>query len=858
MAPSEKQPFYDPIPPTYDEATAGSSSHGDVWHRSESPARNEAGGEHESQSLLNRSNGASSSSRRPHGYQPPTVESDDDSDLDSLLESGSEAEEAEQVRREIEEMDVEEPGGSGNTLWGKRIPFSLSLPRWKWSWRPRLPTMPRMRVFLPQRPPEEDSGANTNNNTGEDSTANEGDANATRRRFVLPKVNGMIALIIFARLLAVFMIMGFVYLVFASDLFGSFNNRLSAGMRFNAEDLRIHVLDSVDPMRLRASVQHFSSYAHIAGTEGDYATAMDVETMFGRAGLDEASVDEYHVYINYPRKDGRAIQIMEGDKAIWTADLEETDPGTETAGRSTYAFHGHSKSGDVKGPLIYANYGSRDDFKKLKDQGIETKDAIALVRYYGTQEDGALKVKAAEMAGFAGCIIYSDPAEDGFVKGEVAPKGRYMPADGVQRGSVSLSSWVVGDVLTPGWESKSDMPRMKREQTPGLVKIPSLPLSWKNAQVLLQHLKGYGQKVDDDWEGGVPEVDEWWTGNSTSPIVRLKNKQDENDKQAIWNVYGRIEGMEQTAKTILIGNHRDAWAWGATDPHSGTAVMIELARIFGDLLLRGWRPLRTIEFMSWDAEAYNFIGSTEYVENNLDSLRENALAYINLDSAVSGTEFHAAGSPALQRTLLRAMGRLEDPIRNTTLKELWDQRSGELEGLGSGGDYLAFQDIAGTSSIDLEFRGEMYPHHSSYDNFDLVEQHIDPEFAYHGLMTQLVALIILDLADKAVMPFDMVAYGDRLERWVNDLAKWAGNKEGEASKLSFQGMTDAVSLIKKNAMEFARWESEWDQVISNSGGWEDGAMGAKRVEYNSKMGEFESALLDLELGGGVSVLSFLS
>lgn len=843
MAPSEKQPFYDPVPPTYDEALASGSRQDHDWpHPRSSIDNNEA----ESQSLLRRPDTVAGSSRRPNGYHPPTVESDS-SDIDSLLESDTDDDEADQVRREVEELDIEEPPSSRGLSWGKRIGFSL--PRWKWSWRPRLPRLPRVRIQLPQRPESTDSPDATEN-----TEAAEGETATETRRWPFPKLNGMMAFIIFARVLAISIILGFVYLLFATDFF-SVGGRLGGGFRFNAEDLRVHVLNSVDPRRLRASVKHFSSYAHIAGTEGDYATAMDVDSMFARAGLEEIKVDEYKVYINYPRKDGRSVEIMDGDKSIWSASLEEEDTGGETAGHPTYAFHGHSKSGDVRGPLIYANYGSKEDFKSLKEKGIDTKGAIALVRYYGTQGDRALKVKAAELAGFAGCLIYSDPADDGFLKGEVAPAGRYMPADGVQRGSVSLMSWVVGDVLTPGWESKDGQPRMKVDDSPGLVKIPSLPLAWRDAQVLLQHLKGHGEKVPNAWQGGVPEVDEWWTGDHKSPIVRLRNEQDENEKQPIWNVYGKIFGMEQTAKSIIIGNHRDAWGFGAADPHSGTAIMIEMARIFGDLILRGWRPLRTIEFMSWDAEEYNLIGSTEYVENNLKNLREDAYAYINLDTVVVGPEFHAAGSPVMRKTLLHALGRIQDPNLNKTLRELWEERNQELEGLGAGSDYVAFQDIAGTSSLDLEFRGEPFPYHSSYDNFDLMENVIDPEFVYHGLMAQVVGLLILDLADKAVMPFDMPAYGDKLISWVDDLSKWAEIQiEDEDPPLDFQELKDAAHIVKSAADTFSQWEEKWDHMIMQSGGWEGNDVGQARLDYNNKMAAFETALLDLEMGGGVRFL----
>ncbi|KAK4067183.1 uncharacterized protein Triagg1_7911 [Trichoderma aggressivum f. europaeum] len=847
--PSEKVPFYDPVPPTYDEALAG-SSRGWATHTRERDAIDERNAtETESRSLLPRAGDSSQGSRRPDGYRAPTVETDDE---DSVWDSDSDADETNQVRREMEELEIEEPGRTGGSIWGKRIGFNLSLPAWRFSWRPRLP---RIRIRLPSRP----SAAPADNSAAEEAVDREDLDNVRSwlRDFAFPKVNSMMVIVTVARLLALGIVIGFMYFLFASGMLSGLTNGMNnVGMRFDPEDLRVHLQKTVDPRRMRAAVKIFSSYAHIAGTEGDYATALDVEAMFNKAGLDVVEMDDYYVYLNYPRENGRAVQILDetGDNAIWTAELEEVERGGESAGKQTLAFHGHSKSGDVRGPLIYANYGAREDYQKLKEMGINTTGAIALVKYYGTQTDRALKVKGAELAGFAGCIIYSDPADDGFLKGDVAPGGRYMPEDGVQRGSVSLMSWVVGDVLTPGWESKKEVPRMKVEESQGLVKIPSLPLAWRDAQVLLQNLKGFGQLVPVAWRGGVPEVGQWWTGNESSPVVRLQNEQDENEKQPIWNVYGKIIGMETSAKSIILGNHRDAWAFGATDPHTGTAIMIELARIFGDLVDRGWRPLRSIEFMSWDAEEYNLIGSTEFVEKNVDALRENAFAYINLDTVVSGQDFRAAGSPPLRKSLFHAMERVVDPNFNTTLKDLWDRRGSKLEGLGAGSDYVAFQDIAGTSSLDLEFAGEAFPYHSSYDNFDLMEQVLDPGFTYHGILAQVVGLILLDLADRPIMPFDMVNYGRSLETWVGDLESWA-NKEAEKKKhkgvLKFEDLKDAAATVSVKAQQFSKWEMEWDRLVIRSGGWETQELGAARIAYNNKMAMFETSLLDLELGGGI-------
>ena len=705
------------------------------------------------------------------------------------------------------------------------------------------------------------------------------------------------------RLLALFLILGFVWLLFMSDVFTNMSRRIG-GQMFDPEQVRQHVLHMVDPAQMRATLHHFTSYAHLAGTEGDWALARDVRNAFLREGLEDVVVDEYQVFLNYPRVDGRAVEILSGDgddqKAIWSAKLEELDLGGETAGYPTLAFHAHSRSGDVRGPLIYAHYGSRDDFKQLKDLGVETKGAIALVRYYGGQDgdDPALKVKAAELAGFAGCLIYSDPADDGFKRGDVAPNGRFMPSDGVQRASVSLSNMVMGDLLTPGWESVEGQPRMTLEQAKSLPGIPSLPLAWRDAQELLQQIRGFGVKVPGTWRGGIPDMgDTWWSGNASGPVVRLRNEQDEEGRQTIWNVYGRINGIEQAEKKIFIGNHRDARSFGGVDPGTGTAVMVEVARVIGDLAARGWRPLRTVEFASWDAGAYNLEGSTEFVENNLEILQADAYAYINLGAAVSGTRFRAAGSPVFRRVLGRVLDRVLDGDANATLRALWDEgdetgdhdAGGGLRALAdTHGDYAPFQLLAGTSSLDLSFVGgaidgepaTRYPAHSSYDTYDWVSRVGDPDFAYHAMLAQVILLLVLELADRPVLPFDMANYALQIGRYAEELERWIAERPGKRSddgpgdgdqdvdqknarkegggeakqgELDVGAIRTAAKSVEHLATEFDKWQQAWESSIIRSSGWEPSGLGKQRCEHNDRMAAFETALLDLEQGGGVSL-----
>jgi hypothetical protein len=847
MAP-EKSQMYDtatPIP-TYDEAVAGTSR---PAFEAEWTSADEQGHDHdaEGQALLNSrpANGSASTSsraRRPGGYRPPTVETDDE---DSLCGAESDSDsEAEEVRREMQEMDIVDVEHDGNSrsrnlpsIWSKRIGRALSLPQWRWRWRWRLP---RMRIRLGQ-----DEGGGS----GGDS-AGDGETDPPRRRWrCLPSSGGSNTMVIVARLLAIVLVLGFLYLLFISDLFTTMSRRLGTQM-FDPESVRVHVQSMVDGRRMREKVEQLTSYAHVAGTAGDYTLADGIKHDFIKYGLEDVRVDEFYVYLNYPKSGGRAVEILGPDgKSTWAAKLEEPDVGGETAGLQTSVFHAHSKSGDVKGPLIYANYGTPDDFAMLSDNGIDTKGAIALVRVGGTHADMGSKVRAAELAGFAGCITYSDPADAGFVKGQAAPDGRWLPGDGVQRGSVGLSSLMIGDPLTPGWESEKSLPRITPKKSPALVNIPSLPLSWKDAQPLLQHLKGFGRLAPKEWAGGVPDVDEWWMGNLSSPVVRLKNEQEELQQKEVWNVYGRIAGIEQGYKTIIIGNHRDSLAFGATGPHSGTAVMLEIARIFGDLVSRGWRPLRTIRFMSWDAAEFNLIGSTEFVEKNTEALRDDAFAYINLDQAVTGDSFHASGSPVFRKLVLQILNRVSDPSQNTTIRDLFDRRNGQLEPLGAASDYAAFQDIAGTSSLDIRFEGEGSPHGSSYDNFDWMDRVGDPGFVYHTLLGQILALLTVELADRPVMPFDMIAYADSLKRWADDLQAWVKKLGAKVDLLPLRSATDEAAMAIR---VFNQWEVSWESSVVAASGWEPSGLGRKRCEYNTRMAKFETDLLDLEKDGGVS------
>lgn len=815
---------YESLPiPSYEEATSSPSS------RSR-PGPEDVTDDAERQALLQNGSATEGSHRRPHGYHPPTVESVRNS-LDDLGSSGSNSARGslEELQRELEQMDVEDPGQqqSGRRRLGNR--FSKRLNNLTRSLSSiHLP----FRRYLPNLR----------------CTINLDEAQSNLR------VHGCMVLL---RVFGLLLVVSVVYIFFFSDIF-SMNGRLVMGQSYNAASVENFIQGHINETNIAENLKRVTSYPHMAGTEGSYALAELIEREFHSADLDEVEMEEFQVYLNYPKSDGRRVAIVDPPNLAWEAFLEEE-------GEQTPVFHGHSKSGNVTGHLVYANYGSRDDFQHLADRGISLNGSIALVRYYGTEGDRALKVKAAELAGAAGCIIYSDPAQDGLGRGPAYPDGRYMPADGVQRGGVSLMSWVVGDVLSPGFSSTPDEEsRLQPEESPGLVSIPSIPIAWRDAQKLLQVLKGHGSKVPSKWVGGVPDVKQWWTGDNTSPLVNLVNLQDEVERQPIYNVFGRIVGLEQPDKKIIVGNHRDSWCLGSADPGSGTAVFLEVVRVFGELLTYGWRPLRTVEFVSWDAEEYNLIGSTEHVEKELDELRYGAYAYTNVDVGVSGKEFRAAASPLYERVVLQILGRISDPHANKTLRELWEDRQSKLAGLGAGSDYVAFQDIAGTSSIDFGFTGEPYPYHSCHENWEWMTKFGDPGFLYHKLLGQFWGLLIRELIDNPVLPFDLDTYATYVNSYITDLEKYAKSKDvpvvreptdsnttTQGSSVNLQPLFDAAKLFQDNAAQFNNWADLWHDAVWGSGGYENNVLAIQRVNHNTRMAGFDTHLLDLEEGGGV-------
>ena len=534
-----------------------------------------------------------------------------------------------------------------------------------------------------------------------------------------------------------------------------------------------------DPRLAGEELKTLTAEPHLAATPEDRKTAEYVASKFRAAGF-ETEIVPYRVLLNQPKVvrveawDENGHLLMSGP----TREHVAGDPAADDP-RVVMPFNGSSASGDVSGEVVYANYGRQEDFNELAARHIDLHGKIVICRY-GLNFRG-VKVYLAEQRGAVGVLIYSDPQDDGYAKGDPWPMGPWRPETGVQRGSVQYLFKYPGDPETPGVASTLDLPdsaRIAHPDGPGGSEphIVSIPISYHDAAPILQALKGAG--VPQSWQGALPFHYHLGPGGAS---VHLVSQQDYR-RRIIWDVIGKIEGSQEPDTWVIVGNHRDAWVYGAVDPNSGTAAMLEAAHGIGALLGQGWRPKRTIVFCSWDAEEEGLIGSTEWVEQQ-GRVLDHAVAYFNVDVAVSGPDFTASAVPSL-KDFVRGIARSVPSPMGGTVYMSWrskpsagdeSQQSnapsipGEevhVGDLGSGSDFTPFLQHAGVPSTDIESSGPYGVYHSAFDDFAWFTQNADPHFLYLQQMARVLGLEALRMADADVLPYDYVAYAREISAYL--------------------------------------------------------------------------------------------
>ncbi|HVG26859.1 MAG TPA: M28 family metallopeptidase [Acidobacteriaceae bacterium] len=596
---------------------------------------------------------------------------------------------------------------------------------------------------------------------------------------------------------------------------------------------------------------------HWASSPEDYATAQYVAGKFKAAGL-QTEIVPYSIWLNKPLKieisavDARGRQLMSGptpehvDPTAYGGDPFQDDP------RILPAFNGSAPSGDVTADVVYANYGTLADFDRLQQLGVDVRGKIVLVRY--GQNFRGVKVYIAQQRGAAGVLIFSDPADDGYMRGDKYPRGAFRPDSAVQRGSVQFLPIYSGDPETPGVASTPDLAAARRVTDPAKMNQPSIPanpLSSKDAQPILEALDG--PATPRDWQGGLPFT--YHLGGTGAVKVHMHLEQ-EYKLRTIWDVIGTIDGTDPAEKDawVVAGNHRDAWVYGAVDPNSGTAAMLESVHGLGELLKQGWRPKRRVVVASWDAEEEGLIGSTEWAEGHAGQLA-HAVAYFNTDIGVSGPDFNASAVPSLKEFVREVTRQVPSP-KGGTVYEQWQQaQSGNprrrgtaanpfnapsnstmaAEGvrvgdLGSGSDYTPFIQHLGVPSTDIGSDGPYGVYHSVFDNYNWFIRNADPTFVYEQQQARVFGLEILHMADTDVLPYDYKLYGEEVVSYLRSAQARASDAKLQAD---FAPANAAAARFAAAGVRIAAIQAQ------------PGALSpAARARLNAALREAETALLN--------------
>jgi N-acetylated-alpha-linked acidic dipeptidase len=527
--------------------------------------------------------------------------------------------------------------------------------------------------------------------------------------------------------------------------------------------------------QIKSYHRYLTSEPHPAGSQRNNDLARWVAEQWRQQGLEDVAIHEYDVLNSRPRKISLEMVAPAHFRASLREDPYDVDPDTRNANVDG-AYLGYSASGEVTAPVAYAHSGNPDDYDYLRKHGIDVRGKIVLVRYSNPYSYRGFKALTAQRLGAAAILIYSDPAEDGYKQGDVYPHGPWGPPSHIQRGAITYDFLEPGDPLTPGYASIPGAKRIAPEDAVSLPHIIGVPLSWRDAKPLLEHLGG--SIAPEAWQGGLP-LKYRLGGNRVR--VHLKVDMD-TSVQPYYVTEARIRGADYPDEWVILGNHRDAWVFGGVDPSSGTAAMLELTRNLGELLRQGNRPKRTLVICSWDGEEYALTGSTEWGEQYADELKQKAVAYLNVDEATSGKNFEADAVGSLAPMIVDISHKLR-ALSGKALYEEWKlSRQAELRKLGtvsdrdlpntrigSGSDHTVFLNFLGIPTVGLSFVGPYGVYHSMYDDFYWVNHFGDPGYHDHALITQMWGLLSLRLVNADILPYDFESYARSIRDFLHEL-----------------------------------------------------------------------------------------
>jgi len=559
-----------------------------------------------------------------------------------------------------------------------------------------------------------------------------------------------------------------------------------------AQSFEQRLLAIPDTASVRQMSRDLSAVPHMAGTPAQATTRDYVLDRMKSWGIDAWS-KEYTIYL--PQPDTVAAWLIPQRGSPQKLSLAEPVTG---GGPQIPPFNGYTGDGDVTAEIIYVNYGLIEDYKTLDSLGQSVKGKIAIARY-GRSFRG-IKAREAQKRGAVGLIVYSDPQEDGYFRGDVYPKGPMRNADGIQRGSMMNGN---GDPTTPSWSSVEGARRVP-EDSLDIPKIPIIPMSYGNARRFLEPMTG--QSVPQSWQGGLPFRYHVGPGPARARL-HVKTERGARAFHKIWNTVGMIRGSRWPDEWVVVGGHRDAWGPGARDNVSGTVSVLETARAFATLARDGQKPARTVVFATWDAEEWGLIGSTEWVEELEDTLRAHVVAYINEDGTFSGPSFSGAGSPSLKPLFRAASRAVPDPTGPGSVYDVWlkahngDTTALTMGNLGGGSDFSGFYHHLGIPAGGIGFDGPDGIYHSMYDSYDWMTRFGDPGYKAHRAGAQLVAVILGRLANADLLPLDYAAFGAEMDGLVSQLDSGIAKKQWTQS-VSTQPLKDALDRFTAVARAF--------------------------------------------------------
>jgi N-acetylated-alpha-linked acidic dipeptidase len=563
------------------------------------------------------------------------------------------------------------------------------------------------------------------------------------------------------------------------------------------------------PESARRFHRYFTAEPHPAGSARNNELAQYIADKWKEQGWEGVTMHRYDVLVSDPRE----VVVEMVSPVSYRAKMREDSYGEDPDTRNPDVRGGYlslSASGDVTAPVVYAYSGNPEDYEVLRKNGIDVHGKIVLVRYSNPYSYRGFKALTAQRHGAAAILIYSDPAEDGYVRGKVFPDGPWGPESHIQRGAITYDFMVAGDPLTPGWASVPGAKRIPMEQAVSLPHIMAAPLSWRDAKPLLEHMGG--PPAPKEWQGGL-KIPYRLGGEA-----RVHVKVDMDTRIAPnYVVEARIRGSQFPEEWVLMGNHRDAWEFGGVDPSSGTASMMELSRALGELKKQGIRPKRTLIVCSWDGEEVGLTGSTEWGEQFADELKKKLVAYINVDSSASGPKFEPSAVASLAPLIVEVSRTLPHPS-GKSLYEVWKEdvererqrkrktRVSDADlvdtRIGSGSDHTVFLNFLGRPTIGLTFDGPYGVYHSVYDSFFWMNRFGDPGYRFHTLLTQVWGVVALRLANADVLPFDFSFYGENIRQFVEELGKGK----------DFSRQLDLRPVLKRTA-ELQRAGEELHQAV---------------------------------------------